>query len=308
MKRTNFDDFYLFQQVAKLQSISSAAEHLNLSIATISRRLVTLEDELNLKLFNRTRRSLTLTNDGEHYYQKLSPLLEQLGEEIDLLRYANSSPVGHLRISLPNFLYEQYLMTVIEQFQKEYPKIKITLSSTYDREVDIADDIDITFRVREPTSQDLISKTLLNLDQIFISTQPPTRKFKLDTFELVKTWLDSKDIIYYFDSINLPMQIKGDSHWYHYRANEQKLMLKTFSMIKTSLNMENTLTFVPKSMVQQELQSGQFVEVLSNWIIPNLPVNMIYRSRKQLPSHQRLFIDAITAYFSNLNDNNSLLT
>ncbi len=103
-----------------------ASESLGLSIATVSRRLVALEQELKVNLFNRTGRSLTLTNDGRLYRSRLHDLLEQLDEEIELLRYANSNPRGHLRLSMPSFIYEHVLFDVINQFQETYPKIKLS--------------------------------------------------------------------------------------------------------------------------------------------------------------------------------------
>ncbi|WP_394151230.1 LysR family transcriptional regulator [Vibrio maritimus] len=295
MKRNNLDDFYIFHSVAKHESISIASESLGLSIATVSRRLVALEQELKVKLFNRTGRSLTLTNEGRLYSSRLYDLLEKLDDEIELLRYVNSNPIGHLRLSMPSFIYEYVLFDVISKFQETYPKIKLSVSTIYNRNSDLADDADITFRVHEPTSPDLICRNLLSLEQSLISSQKNEQE--LAKFSDLKHWLDQRELVSYADNLEISVCEEDGINWYTYHSNNQSLLLSNATMVIKSLSKANTYTLMPKLIVYSELVNGDLYEVAPNWKKSTLPINMIYRSRVNLPSHQRLFIDAINDHF-----------
>ncbi|ASI92002.1 LysR family transcriptional regulator [Vibrio mediterranei] len=295
MKRNNLDDLYIFHSVAKHESISMASESLGLSIATVSRRLVALEQELKVNLFDRTGRSLTLTNDGRLYSSRLHDLLEKLDEEIELLRYANSNPRGHLRLSMPSFIYEHVLFDVINQFQETYPKIKLSVSTIYNRSIDLADDTDITFRVHEPTSPDLICRNLLSLEQSLISSHKNEKE--LTTFSELKHWLDLRELVSYADNMKISVCQENGTSWYTYQSKNQNLLLSNATMVIKSLSKANTYTLMPKLVVESLLVNEHLYEVAPNWKKSTLPINMIYRSRTNLPSHQRLFIDAVYDHF-----------
>ncbi|GEA51829.1 LysR family transcriptional regulator [Vibrio inusitatus NBRC 102082] len=296
MKRTSLDDLYLFHSVAKYNSISDASKHLSVSIATISRRLIALEEELNLKLFNRTRRNLTLTNDGQTYYQQLHEIFDRLDTEVELLRYKNSSPVGHLKIGLPSFIYEYILSDAIHHFHESYPKIKLTISPVYDRNIDIDDEIDIAFRLHKPESPDLVSKRILFLEQVLVAATPSEQSFS-DYSEL-KQWLDSKQLISHLEDAKIDLMDPGKKTWHTYNSKNQRLTLTMGSMILRNLSQSDTIALLPKAMVEQQLNDNKLFDVAKDWDKPILPINMIYRSRKNLPSAHRLFIDMISNYFT----------
>ena len=291
MKRNNLDDLYIFHSVAKYESISNASKVLGLSVATVSRRLLALEKELKVHLFNRTGRNLTLTNEGRLYSTRLYTLLEKLNEEVELLRYSNSNPRGHLRLSMPSFIYEYVLFDVIKDFQKKYPKIKLSINTIYNRNIDLDDDADVTFRAHEPTSPELIYRNLLDLEQVLISTQKSEVKF--NSFNRLKHWLDERELVSYADNMKISLCEVGGSRWHIYQPKNQNLILSNATMVIKSSSRSKTYTLMPRLIVESELANGQLCEIASHWKKSTLPINIIYRSRTNLPSHQRLFIDAV---------------
>lgn len=299
MKGNNLDDLYLFHTVAKYGSISNASKALGLSVATVSRRLLALEKELKVNLFNRTGRNLTLTNEGRLYSMHLYDLLEKLNEEVELLRYSNSNPRGHLRLSMPSFIYEYVLFNVINDFQNKYPKIKLSINTIYNRNIDLDDDADVTFRGKNPTSPDLIYRNLLNLEQVLVSTQKSGVIF--NSFSSLQRWLDERELVAHADNMKISLCEKEGASWHIYKPKNQNLILSNAAMVLKSISKPKTYTLMPRLIIEQELANNQFHEIAPQWKKATLPINMIYRSRTNLPSHQRLFIDAVcdSFYFSN---------
>ena len=78
MKTPSLDNLHLFIAVADAGGFSRAAERLDLPVATLSRRIATLEKELNIPLFKRNTRNVSLTPAGEELYASLVPALESV--------------------------------------------------------------------------------------------------------------------------------------------------------------------------------------------------------------------------------------
>ena len=94
-------DIALFVEVARMRSFSAAARNLNLSTATVSRRIGAFEQEMGSRLFNRTTRRVELTSVGERYFERCNPLVDEAQRAREALLSEAHRPSGHLRLSMP---------------------------------------------------------------------------------------------------------------------------------------------------------------------------------------------------------------
>ncbi|HEY0234120.1 MAG TPA: LysR family transcriptional regulator [Afipia sp.] len=88
-----------FLAVARLLSFQKASSELNLSTSAVSHAIRTLEERLGVSLFNRTTRSVALTEAGEHLLGRLEPLLNDVGGVVDEMNLFRDRPSGRLRIN-----------------------------------------------------------------------------------------------------------------------------------------------------------------------------------------------------------------
>lgn len=117
----------LFTRIAELGSISAAARDLRLSPASASARLGKLETSLGTRLFSRTTREVALTTDGAEFLPFAQDALEMLHAGIASVSGETEHAQGILRMTMPGSFGRMYIIPVLGEFQKRYPKIKLDL-------------------------------------------------------------------------------------------------------------------------------------------------------------------------------------
>jgi DNA-binding transcriptional LysR family regulator len=126
MKFRSFDSFRVFEKVAKLESITFAAEELNLSKGTISYQISKLENELGFLLFDRVNSRLVLTTKGRRLWYVAESSLNQIEREINLLRGANS---GTVRVGIVTTFASRWLSARLTKFFEACPDLSLKIES-----------------------------------------------------------------------------------------------------------------------------------------------------------------------------------
>ncbi|MEC9478768.1 MAG: LysR substrate-binding domain-containing protein [Pseudomonadota bacterium] len=140
-----------FEAVARLNSFSKAAEHLNVTQSAVSHQVRLLEDSLGETLFNRQGRSFSLTKVGERYFEEVTNSLGNLSNASQMIRHGKS---GNLRLALYSSVAVNWLIPKLEDFRNQHPEIEITLNMVGD----------------QPDYNDQFA-------DCFITTNPPERNF-----------------------------------------------------------------------------------------------------------------------------------
>ncbi|UVV70865.1 LysR family transcriptional regulator [Brucella anthropi] len=116
-----------FQAVAESLSFRAGSEKLNTAQPAVSRTIRDLEDELQVKLFERTTRSTTLTDAGRIFLKHTKRLIVDLDRAIDLTRKTNEGTTGELRIAFNDFAINGSLPDIIREFRSRHPMIEVKL-------------------------------------------------------------------------------------------------------------------------------------------------------------------------------------
>ena len=136
-----------FVRVAQTKSFIEAANALGLSPPATSKAVAKLEEELKVKLLHRTTRSVSLTPEGERFYEVARRLLEEMDDLAQELRDSLSEPRGQLKISMSAAYGRMWGTRVLTKFLQAYPQISVELSLD-DRDVDLAaEGFDVVIRV-----------------------------------------------------------------------------------------------------------------------------------------------------------------
>ena len=139
-----------FVQAVQAGGFSQAAEQLGQSRSTVGKAIARLEARLKVKLFLRTTRSLSLTSEGEHFYQDCLRILTSLDEAENRLAQHAHEPAGQLRVTAPPLLGEKWVMPVLLPLTRQWKSLSLDLRFSAQRLDLAAEGLDLAIRIGDP--------------------------------------------------------------------------------------------------------------------------------------------------------------
>ncbi|MDK1387836.1 LysR family transcriptional regulator [Sinorhizobium sp. 8-89] len=147
----------VFLAVAEARNFRAAAEHLGITRSAVSQTIRRLEDRLGVALFQRTTRSVSLTEAGEQLYQRVAPAIAEVGSALDATADRDTAPSGLLRLAVSSIAERFISGPLLASFANAYPAVQIDVTVT-DEEFDIvAEGYDAGVRLGEVIDQDMIA-------------------------------------------------------------------------------------------------------------------------------------------------------
>ena len=148
--------------VAQQGSFAAAARSLLVNPSSVSRTVAAVEEDLGLRLFQRSTRSLSVTEEGEAYLARLVPLLEELDHAQDEAREVSRHPAGTVRLTTSVAFAHTSVVPHLANFTSNYPDILLEILPS-DANLDLmANSIDLAIRLAPEPSGDLISTKLID--------------------------------------------------------------------------------------------------------------------------------------------------
>jgi len=154
----------LFVRVVETSSFTAAARSLGLRKSSVSRGVARLEEELGVRLLERTTRSLRLTDAGRAYFERVRDALSFVGEATAQVQEMGHEPQGVVRVTAVPAFATRFLADIIVQFVRRYPKIRVEFVLT-SQSVDLVEQgIDIAFRSGRLKDSSLVVRKLVPSD------------------------------------------------------------------------------------------------------------------------------------------------
>lgn len=158
--RFSIEDLQVFSEVVRTLKFSQAAQRLGVSPAFISKRIQVLEAQLECKLFHRSTRQVSLTEQGEHVYELGRSILDKVSELHEELGVKRNEPRGVLRVSTSFGFGRRVVGESLAEFSRKYPEIEVRLD-VLDHLLDLAHNkIDLDVRIGDVISPHYIAKRL----------------------------------------------------------------------------------------------------------------------------------------------------
>ncbi len=155
-----FTQYQMFAEVVKQQGFAPAARALGVTTSAVSKSLQTLENDLAVRLLNRTTRQLSLTHEGAIYYERVLRILEDVSEADQMIRETHGTPQGVLKVNAPLTFGVQYLSHLFAQYAQTFPDIALEVDFD-DRYVDVVQEgYDLVIRIAALPDSTLISRKL----------------------------------------------------------------------------------------------------------------------------------------------------
>ncbi len=164
------DNIRTFVRVYELGSMSAAGRDLRISPAVTSSRISQLEEHLSVRLFQRTTRSLTPTEQGKAFYGGASEILEAVENAEAQVVNITENPKGSLYVAAPLGVGRRLIAPLVPGFLAEYPEVKMRLRLT-DRKVDLTTEgLDLGFFLGQPEDSNLRIRKIADVDRILCAS------------------------------------------------------------------------------------------------------------------------------------------
>src|SRR3954466_9302460 len=165
------DAMAAFVAVADLQGFAPAARKLGLSPSGVTRLIAALEDRLGARLLQRTTRSVTLTDVGTRYLERVRRILADVEEAEVSAQAERSRPSGRLVVSAPNGFGRIHVAPVFSTYLKHYPEVSGELRLS-DRMVNLVEDgVDCAVRIGHLADSSLVARTVGDMRRIVVASK-----------------------------------------------------------------------------------------------------------------------------------------
>ncbi|MBY3143646.1 LysR family transcriptional regulator [Rhizobium laguerreae] len=292
MVRPSLNDLAAFAAVASHRSFRRAAEVMGVSRSALSHAIIGLEGKLGVRLFNRTTRSVSLTQAGARLLARLDPVLQDLDQALDTLSEERGTPSGTLRINANKSGARILLAEVVPLFLDLYPDVELDLVSE-GRLVDIVEQgFDAGVRLLEAIPRDMIG-VKFGGDVRFIAVAAPS-------------YLDGRAIPNTPDDLHAHCCIRQRlPSGKRYRWEFSKRSAEVAVDVPGNLTLDDNdllvqaaadgrgIAYVPEHFAQPFLELGQLVTVLDDWCPPTPGLALYYPRSRHVPSPLRAFIDLL---------------
>jgi DNA-binding transcriptional LysR family regulator len=289
----------LFVNIVRLRSLSAAADKLHIPVATVSRKLAEMERQSGARLIERSARHFSLTEAGQHYFEKAELLYEQLRDAETLLKQSQSKVEGTIRMTMPVDFGTEFLAQCLTDFIKTHPDVKLELDLSARRVNFTEDDIDLAIRMGPLQDGSQISRNLGTMSRSLYGSP----SIAADTAKYLRPVDLGQAKFVLLDSLS-------PGHLLHLkqRQTEQKLTLtcegpmrvNAMGMLVRLAVAGAGIGVIPDAVAQPWTLSGQLQRVLPDWQATPVEVHLLYRERALLPKRLRLLISHIQNHLASL--------
>lgn len=282
----NWDKLRVFHTVAEAGSFTHACGALNLSQSAISRQISALEEQLGVSLFHRHARGLLLTEQGELLLKATKDVFEKLAMIEGKISDTKSAPEGPLKVTIPGFLGMAWLAPKIDQFHRQYPKLKLTVILD-NRVLNLSmREADVAIRLIEPSQPDLVKRKIGDVTFHLCGA-----KSYLKEKGIPKTAADLKKytLVGYPPGVTLPHE---HTDWLFKTANIDKEAAQNVILINSMQAILNTVEYgtgiacLPDFMIKH---NDSLQIILDQYPAPQIPIYFVYPEERRNSTRIRVF-------------------
>lgn len=295
---SDLDDFYCFALVVEHGGFSAAERATDIPKSKLSRRVYNLEENLGVRLIQRSSRHFAVTDIGMNVYRHAQVMMSAAQSAHDLVDHLSEQPRGLIKVSVPVTIAQHEMSRILPGFLKQYPEIKVQFMVT-NRRVDIINEgVDVALRVRFNLDDDpsLVIRQFRHDEHHLFASQA-----YLNEFGMLKTPEDLSQhrILSMADENTDQHMILHDKHDQAIKIKVNPVVMGSDLALLAKLASQNCgITLLPDSISQDYIQSGELVRVLSDWKMPLGIFHAVYPSRRGLLPAVRVFIDYLVEELS----------
>ena len=277
-------------------SFAAASEALDMSQSGVSRSVARLEARLGIRLFDRTTRSVKLTDEGRRFYEQIVPLLSGLEEAAASASQGASAVRGRLRVNIDPFFSRLFLGPRLGAFVEKHPDLQLDLITRDQLGDMVADGFDLAVRFGQPRESTLIARKLLDTRVITVAS-PAYLKKHGRPFAPADLEREPHTCIQFRDpETGRPFQ------WEFHRGKKKILVAARGRLTANDVGTMHGVCLAGHGIAQvlalgtePLLASGRLIDLFPDWPDETFPLYAAYPSRHHLPAKVRAFFDFIVS-------------
>ena len=278
--------------VVEAGNFARAGEALGLTPSAISRAVARLEARLGVRLFERTPRAVTLTEEGRRFHAQVAPLLNDLADAADNLAGGSLAVRGRVRVNVDPWLARLVLAPRLEAFMARYPELSLELVVRDTLGDLVGQGYDAAVRFGEPEPSALIAEKLL--ETRIITCAAPSYLARHGTPRHPSDLVHHACLMFRDPAAGLPFPF-----WFQ-RGSETMAVKVRERLVLNDLATKLAATIAGYGVAQSVafglepyLESGALVQVLSEWSDERYPLYAYHASRRHVPPRVRAFLDFV---------------
>ncbi|WNG31637.1 LysR family transcriptional regulator [Cystobacter fuscus] len=275
-------DMVLFAAVVREGSFTRAARQLGITKQTASERIGKLEEQLGVRLLERTTRRLRMTESGTTYYDRCAAIAAQIDEANNEVQRRQAEPIGLLRVASPMLYGRRYLAPVVADFLSRYPKASVELVLA-DRRVDLIEEgLDLAIRIGTIDDSSLVARKLGEGPLYFVASPGYLSKHGMPSAKELRS-----------------ARCIGFSPFETWEAENVKTRIDpvlTVNDLEVACEAAIAgvgIARVPEILCREAIQDGRLKILFGPRPAMLRTLYAVYPSRQNLPSKVRLFVDAL---------------
>jgi len=290
MANYSLTDFDAVIAISHRGSFRAAALDLGMSTSALSNAVAKLEGQLGVRLFNRTTRSVALTEAGRRFVDQVTPALKDIYQALDTVRSQQDTPSGTLRINTYATAGREFLSPLVLEFLRRFPQVQIDLVTEGNLVDIVADGFDFGVRSEHLVPTDMIAIPLGPARQYAVVASPayfekcdhPRVPADLLAHSCIRTRLPNGALYrWQFEHEGQPLSVNVTG----------PITLDEASLARMAVLEAVGIGFFMESDVRADVEAGRLVRVLQEWTPPMDPLCLYHPSRRNPPAAFKVFVD-----------------
>jgi DNA-binding transcriptional LysR family regulator len=285
------EGFYYFTQVVDHGGFARAGRALGIPKSRLSRHVVALEAQLNVRLLNRSTRRFAVTEVGQEVYRHATAMLAEADAALEAVEFARAEPRGTIRISSPVALAQSMLAPILPDFLAKYSAVRLQMHVS-NRRVDVLrEGFDVALRVRtQPSGEDgLVMRAFGRASQFLVAS--PDYLARTGAPASPQELRERETLDYGGELDPGPWQLVAANGESLRAEHTPRVLCHDFIVLRTAALAGLGIAQLPEVVVRKDLESGALVRVLPDWNTPEGIVHAVFPSRRGLLPAVRVFID-----------------
>lgn len=283
-----------FLTAAETLSFTQTAQLLDYAQSSITAQIKSLEEELGVILFERLGKRVTLTDEGKRLQQYAQKMLELNSEMKKAVSNEQAQVVLKIGAQESQCVYR--LPSILQQYQKAYPQVKIIFKPVHTTEVakDLlqSGNLDVAFISDAYKETPMLYRERLIQEQIiFVSAPTSIKSHTLSAQQLsAETMLLTENGCSYRNQLEAQLQQEG-------LLSLQMIEFASIEAIKQCVMAGLGITFLPKMVVEKELENGQLIELQSSFNIKPIYTDIAWHKDKHIQPYLSDFIESARNWY-----------
>jgi DNA-binding transcriptional LysR family regulator len=281
-----------FAEAAKHRSFARAARELGLSPSAVAKGVQRLEEQLGVRLFQRTTRRVALTQEGEDFHARCRRVLDELAGLADAAAGAAREPAGVLRIDAPITYGKKVVLPLAAGLVRRHPALRVDVRLSDQFADVVGSGLDAVIRVGEVADSRLVARRI-GEQQLAVYGSPaylerkgkPRRPADVAAHDCVLFQMPTSGRYRPWEFL-----VRGRKVAMH---PEPRLVVNDGEGIVSAVRAGLGLAQVPDNMAQDAVAAGELVEVLRAYRPKPMPISVVFPTSRHMPPRLRAFIDAL---------------